>query len=273
MPILYLVATPIGNLEDITLRALRILGEVGLVAAEDTRKTRRLFARYDIKTPLTSYHEYSTEAVLQHILDKLKDMDVALVSEAGMPGISDPGYALVVAAIQRGIPVVPIPGPSVVLAALAVSGLSTNRFLYLGFLPRRPSDRRQTLQSVAKEPGTILAFESPHRLRAALSDIFATLGDRRMAVCREMTKMHEEVFRGVVSAVLERFSAPRGEFTLVIEGAGEQPASPTSNDVRTRLRQLQASGLPAREAVSRIAREFGLPHREVYRMWLEAKAG
>ncbi|MFH1487257.1 MAG: 16S rRNA (cytidine(1402)-2'-O)-methyltransferase [Chloroflexota bacterium] len=269
MPTLYLIATPIGNLEDVSLRALRVLSEVGLVAAEDTRKTRRLFARHNIKTPLTSYHEYSSEATLHYLLDKLKEIDVAMVSEAGMPGISDPGYPLVLAAIERGIPVVPIPGPSVVLTALAVSGLPTNRFLYLGFLPRRQSERRLLLTSTANERGTIVVFESPHRLRASLGDIATTLGDRRIAVCREMTKFHEEVFRGNVAAALEHFQEPRGEFTLVIEGATAEPPHAEPAHVQSALRQLRDNGIPAKEAVSRVSKDLGLPRREVYKAWLE----
>lgn len=271
MPTLYLVATPIGNLEDVTLRALRILGEVGLVAAEDTRKTRRLFARYNIKTPLTSYHEHSTEATLHYLLDKLKEVDVALVSEAGVPGISDPGYRLVTAAIEQGIPVVAIPGPSVVLTALAVSGLPTNRFLYLGFLPRRQSERRLLLASIVDERGTIVAFESPHRLRAALSDIATVLGDRRLAVCREMTKLYEEVFRGTAGAALEHFQEPRGEFTLVIEGARQERPAASPEETQGRLHQLYEKGIPAKEAIAQVVKEMGLPKREVYKAWLKLR--
>jgi 16S rRNA (cytidine1402-2'-O)-methyltransferase len=164
MPALYVVATPIGNLEDITLRALRVLREVKLIAAEDTRKTRRLLNAYDIKTPMTSYYEHNKLAKLDSILDSLKEIDVALVSEAGMPGISDPGYELIAAAGRRGIPVVPVPGPSAITAALAVSGLPTDRFTYIGFLPGKSGARRRTLESIVNEPGTIIALEAPHRL-------------------------------------------------------------------------------------------------------------
>jgi 16S rRNA (cytidine1402-2'-O)-methyltransferase len=181
---LYIVATPIGNLEDISLRALRTLREVKLIAAEDTRRTRKLLNAYDIKTPTTSYHEHNKLAKLDYILDCLKEGDVALVSDAGMPGISDPGYELIVAAGQRGIPLVPIPGPSVVTTALVVSGLDTGQFRYLGYLPAKAVARRRQLQSIAGEPATIIVFETPHRLRAALKDILAVLGDRRIAVCR-----------------------------------------------------------------------------------------
>jgi 16S rRNA (cytidine1402-2'-O)-methyltransferase len=218
MPVLYIIATPIGNLEDISLRALRLLREVKLIAAEDTRTTRRLLNAYNIKTPLTSYHEHSERAKLDYLLNYLEKEDMALVSEAGMPGLSDPGYELIVAAIERGIPVVPIPGASAVITALVVSGLPTDQFLYVGFLPRRKGQRQRLLSSIIEEPRTIVAFETPHRLREALSDIEEILGDRRISVCRELTKIHEEIFRGRVSQAKEHFVEPRGEFSLVIEG-------------------------------------------------------
>ena len=218
MAILYVVATPIGNLEDISLRALRVLREVKLIAAEDTRKTRRLLNAYNIETPLTSYHEHSKRAKLDYLLSYLEKEDLALVSEAGMPGLSDPGYDLIVAAIERGISVVPVPGPSAVITALVVSGLPTDQFVYVGFLPRRKGQRQRLLNSIVDEPRTIVAFEAPHRLREALTDIEEILGDRRMSVCRELTKIYEEIFRGRVSQAREYFVEPRGEFSLVIEG-------------------------------------------------------
>lgn len=218
MPALYVIATPIGNLEDISLRALRLLREVKLIAAEDTRVTRRLLNAYSIKTPVTSYHEHSRRAKLDYLLDYLEKEDLALVSEAGMPGLSDPGYELIVAAIERRIPVVPIPGASAVITALVVSGLPTDQFLYIGFLPRRKGQRQRLLSSIAHEPRTIVAFETPHRLREALSDIEEILGNRRLSVCRELTKIHEEVFRGRVNEAREYFTQPRGEFSLVVEG-------------------------------------------------------
>jgi 16S rRNA (cytidine1402-2'-O)-methyltransferase len=218
MPVLYVIATPIGNLEDISLRALRLLQEVKLIAAEDTRTTRHLLNAHNIKTPLTSYHEHSKRAKLDYLLNYLEKEDVALVSEAGMPGLSDPGYELVIAAIERGISVVPIPGASAVITALVVSGLPTDQFLYIGFLPRRKGQRQRLLNSIVDEPRTIVAFETPHRLREALSDIEEILGNRRLSVCRELTKVHEEIFRGRVSQAREYFVEPRGEFSLVIEG-------------------------------------------------------
>jgi len=207
MPVLYVIATPIGNLEDISLRALRLLREVKLIAAEDTRTTRHLLNAHNIKTPLTSYHEHSKRAKLDYLLNYLEKEDLALVSEAGTPGLSD-----------HGISVVPIPGASAVITALVVSGLPTDQFLYLGFLPRRKGQRQRLLSSILDEPRTIVAFETPHRLREALSDIEEILGNRRLCVCRELTKVHEEIFRGRVSQAREHFAEPRGEFSLVIEG-------------------------------------------------------
>ncbi len=183
-PALYVVATPIGNLRDITLRALDVLTGADVVAAEDTRKTKRLLTRYDIKTPMTSYYEHNKLTKLDYILGCLQEGDVALVSEAGTPGVSDPGYELILAANQQGIPVIPIPGPSVVVTALVVSGLPTDRFTYIGFLPHKATARQRALESVAGESGTIIAFESPHRVTTTLKDLLLILGDRRMAVCR-----------------------------------------------------------------------------------------
>jgi 16S rRNA (cytidine1402-2'-O)-methyltransferase len=218
MSTLYVIATPIGNLEDISLRALRLLREVKLIAAEDTRTTRFLLNAYDIKTPITSYHEHSKRAKLDYLLDYLENEDLALVSEAGMPGLSDPGYKLVIAAVERGIPVVPVPGASAVITALVVSGLPTDQFIYVGFLPRRKGQRQRLLESLREERRTVVAFETPHRLGEALSDIEEVLGDRSMCVCRELTKVHEEIFRGRVSEARGHFIEPRGEFSLVIEG-------------------------------------------------------
>ena len=268
MPSLYVVATPIGNLEDISLRALRTLREVKLIIAEDTRKTKRLLNTHNIKTPTTSYHEHNKWTKLGYILSRLDGEDAALVSEAGMPGISDPGYELIVSASQRGIPIVPIPGPSVVITALAVSGLPAGRFTYIGFLPRRAGDRRRLLQSVADEHGTIIAFESPHRLPAALNDILQVLGDRKVAVCRELTKIHEEVFRGRISQAIEHFTEPRGEFTLVIEGKSEKDKPQLTEDIERRLHHMRLSGVTAKEAITKVAGDTGLSKKELYRAWL-----
>jgi 16S rRNA (cytidine1402-2'-O)-methyltransferase len=268
MAALYLVATPIGNLEDISPRALRTLREVSLIAAEDTRRTRQLLNKYDIKTPLISYHEYNKWSKMGYILDFLATGDVALVSDAGMPGMSDPGYELVVTANERGIPVVPVPGPSAVITALVISGLPTDRFIYLGFLSRKAGSRLKQLESVASERGTIVALESPHRLRATLGDVLSVLGDRRLAVCRELTKIHEEVFRGVVSQALAHFTQPKGEFTLVIAGREAKEEPRLTEDIERQLQNLRLSGVAAKEAVTRVAKETGLSRRELYRAWL-----
>ena len=274
MPNLYVVATPIGNLEDISLRALRVLREVKLIAAEDTRKTKRLLNAYGIKTPMTSYHEHNERAKLDYILNYLKENDVALVSEAGMPGVSDPGYKLIVATNGTGIPVTPVPGPSAVITALAVSGLPTDRFLYLGFLPRRAAARRQMLKSVAEETGTLLILEAPHRLQATLNDLQQVLGDRQIAVCRELTKLHEEVIRGTISQTRARFTEPRGEFTLVIEGRKEEKPDKSGEAIEKRLSDMYRGGVKAKEAIARVAEETGLTRRELYRAWLKMdKAG
>lgn len=269
MSVLYIVATPIGNLEDISLRAIRVLREVNLIAAEDTRKTRRLLARYDIGTPMTSYYEHSKRGKLEYILERLKQEDIALVSEAGMPGLSDPGYELVTAASERGIRVVPIPGPSAVITALVVSGLPTDRFTYLGFLPHKTAARKRLLESAVSEPGSIVVLETPHRLRAALEDIKLILGDRRIAVCRELTKRFEEVYRGTVSQASEHFRTPRGEFTLVIEGKRAPKQPPMTAEIEEQLHYQYLSGATAKEAIARIAGETGLPRKELYRTWLK----
>ncbi len=268
MPTLYVVATPIGNLEDISLRALRILREVKLIAAEDTRKTKRLLTKYNIKTPMTSYHEHNKWTKLDYILGYLEGADVALVSEAGTPGISDPGYELIVAASQRGIPVVPIPGPSVVITALTISGLATERFTYLGFLPSRANGRRRILKTVVDEYGTLVVLEAPHRLLASLNDMLLVLGDRKLTVCRELTKVHEEVFRGRISQAIEHFAEPRGEFTLVIGGKREKDKPQLTEDIERQLCQMRLSGITAKEATARVAEETGLSKKELYRAWL-----
>ena len=269
MPTLYVVATPIGNLGDISLRALRTLRDVKLIAAEDTRRTKRLLITYDIKTPMTSYHERNKWTKLDYILGCLEEGDVALVSNAGTPGIADPGYELIVAANQRGIPVVPIPGPSVVIMALVVSGLPTEKFVYIGFLPHKAGARRRLLQSVADEYGTIVLLETPHRLQAALNDMLLVLGDRKIAVCRELTKIHEEVFRGTISQAIEHFTELRGEFTLVVEGRGGKDKPQLTEDVERQLHHMRQSGGTAKEAIAKVSKETGLSRKELYRAWLK----
>ena len=269
MGVLYVVATPIGNLEDITLRALRVLKEVGLIAAEDTRTTRKLLGHYGIETPMTSYHEHNRAAKIPQLVEALQTLDVALVSEAGTPAISDPGRELVASAIEAGIRVVPVPGPSAVTSALAASGLPNRQFLYVGFLPRRRGERRRLLESLKGLDAALVAFEAPHRIRSSLQDIADLLGDRELAVCRELTKVHEEIFRGTASQALVRFSEPRGEFTLVIGPPPEGQASTDPELARDQLARLKEQGLSARESVAVVAEATGIPRRELYRLWLD----
>jgi len=271
MPALYIVATPIGNLEDVTLRALRVLKEVKLIAAEDTRKTKRLLDHYGIHTPMTSYYEHNKMTKLGYLLRFLETDDLALVSEAGMPGISDPGYELVVAAARQGVRVVPIPGPSAIVAAVAVSGLPTNQFTYLGFLPRKKSERARLLEQVAQEPRTLVAFEAPHRLTDTLRDMLEVLGDRRMAIVRELTKLHEEVFRGTMSEAIEHFQEPRGEFTVVIEGSRKETKAGTTAEIESEILALQRQGVSAKEAIARLSAVTGLPRKGLYQSWLAVK--
>lgn len=274
MGALYLVATPIGNLEDIALRALRVLGEVLLIAAEDTRTTRKLLAHHGIRARLLSYNEHNMKGRTPQILAALETGDVAFASEAGTPGVSDPGYELARAAIEAGYPVVAIPGASALLTALSASGLPMREFTFLGFLPRRSSERRKLLESLKNDRRTLVVFESPRRLRKALEDILAVLGDRRIAAAREMTKVHEEVFRATVSEALAHFTEPRGEFTIVIEGAPPEAAvaaltGESEHHARKQLARLRAAGVKGREAARRVAAETGLPQRDVYRLWTE----
>lgn len=220
MGTLYVVGTPIGNLEDVTLRALRILREVDLIAAEDTRTTRTLLRAHSIDTPLTSFHEFSAPGKIRRLVDRLEHDDMALVSEAGTPGLSDPGFPLVKAALEAGHAVTPVPGPSAILAALVASGLPMHSFHFLGFLPRKSGQRRRALEEVAAEDATLVAFEAPHRLVASLADAAVVLGDRPMVAARELTKKFEEIVRGTIPELLVRFQqqTPRGEFTLVFGG-------------------------------------------------------
>ena len=268
MGILYVVGTPIGNLEDVTLRAIRTLKEVALIAAEDTRRARILLNRYEIDTPTISYFEHSSPARHKQILTTLQQNDVALISEAGMPGISDPGYELIQEAIRRGFTVVPIPGPSALLSALVVSGLPTDSFVFLGFLSRRRRERRQTLEEVKSEKRTLVIYEAPHRLAPCLEDIHHVLGNRQMAVARELTKIHEEVFRGTVTDAIAHFAAatPRGEFVLVIQGAthSEDTAHYSVEQILAIARQLVGEGLSAREAAVEAARRTGGDRRRIY---------
>jgi len=268
MGTLYLVATPIGNLEDITARALRILAEVRLIAAEDTRQTRKLLTHYDIHTPLTSYYEHNKLSKLDNILDSLGGGDVALVSDAGTPGLNDPGYELVRAALQAGHTVSPLPGACAPIAALVSSGLPTDAFLYLGYLPRKASERRQFISTLETLPYTLIFLETPHRLVEALSDLQAALGDRQVVVARELTKLHEEILRLPLSKARLHFDEhpPRGEFTLVLAGSSLQEADKWSethlmNAIHTALSQDETTTSLA----ARLAAESGWERREVYK--------
>ncbi len=225
MGILFIVATPIGNLEDTTFRAVRILSEVDLIAAEDTRQTRILLSKYNIHTPLTSYHKFNIRSKTGHILDLLgQGKNIALVSDAGMPGISDPGYELIRDAIARGIKVEPIPGASAVVTALAVSGLPTEKFIFEGFLPKKPGKRRKALKALKDSPYTIIIYESPFRVVKTVQEIQAVMGERPIAVCRELTKKFEEVIRGKAGEVLEKIKETRvrGEIVIVISSQDTQ---------------------------------------------------
>lgn len=220
---LYIVATPIGNLEDMTLRALRTLKEVSLIAAEDTRHTKILLDKYEIKTPYTSYHSYTGDEKVDRIIDVLKEgKSVAVVSDAGTPGISDPAYTLIRKAIENNIRIIPIPGASSLLAAIVISGLPMDKFLYLGFLPLKKG-RQTLLTNLTEEKRTMVIFEAPHRILRTLSDLQKFWGDRQIACCRELTKIHEEAFRGTISESIQYFSKgnPKGEFVLVVQGANK----------------------------------------------------
>ncbi len=274
MPTLYLVPTPIGNLEDITLRALRILREVRLIAAEDTRTTRKLLTHYEITTPLTSYHEHNKLTKLDAVLDALDAGDVALVSDAGTPGVSDPGYELVKAALERAITVVPLPGASAAVAALVASGLPTDRFLFVGFLPRKDKALRDTLADLREERATLIAYESPNRLAATLAAVRDVLGDRPVAVARELTKLFEEIRRGPASAVLAHYleSPPKGEITLVIGGAEDETAAdqPWDEDrVRAALQDRLEAGAGRKDAARAVADLAGWNRRDVYNLDLQ----
>jgi 16S rRNA (cytidine1402-2'-O)-methyltransferase len=269
---LYVVATPLGNLEDITLRALRVLREARLIACEDTRRTAGLLKAHGIATPTTPYFEHNERWKGARVLDVIRQGgDVALVSDAGTPGISDPGYRLVREARAEGLPVVPIPGPSAAVAALSVSGLPTDRFLFVGFLPPRSGARRKAIEELAGASDTLLFYESPVRVLACLEDMREILGDRPAFLCREATKLHEEYRPGTLSELRSHLAGRKeikGEIVLVVGGAAEAPpaASETAEELFARL---TAEGRTRREAVKEVARALGLPARDVYRRVLQ----
>jgi 16S rRNA (cytidine1402-2'-O)-methyltransferase len=267
---LFVVATPIGNLEDITLRALRVLREASVVAAEDTRRTAGLLRYFEIETPQLSLHEHNERWRIRPVLDRLERGEaVALVTDAGTPLVSDPGAELVRAVIAEGHRVEVVPGPSAVLAALVGSGLPAESFSFLGFPPPRRQARRSWLAAAAAEPRTVVFFEAPHRIAATLQDLVETLGNREVAVGRELTKLHEEVLRGAAADVLARLGTPRGEYTVVVAPPAEATAGqdrPTLEDHRAweEFQALTAGGAGRRDAIATLARRYGRPGREVY---------
>jgi 16S rRNA (cytidine1402-2'-O)-methyltransferase len=262
---LYVVATPIGNLEDLSFRAVRVLREVRVIACEDTRHTRLLLQQHGIATPLVSYHEHNEQTRTPELVRRLQAGEsVALVSDAGTPLLSDPGYTLIRRAIAAGVPVVPIPGPSAITAALSVAGLPTDRFVFLGFLPRKTAERRRALEAVAAIPWTLVLFEAPTRTEATLRDLEDVLGDRPVALVRELTKRFEEALRGSLAEVRDQVEHRplRGEVTLIVGGTLQ--AVPSVGDPREELKTLLAAGTPTTEAVRQVAKRHGLPRRAVY---------
>jgi 16S rRNA (cytidine1402-2'-O)-methyltransferase len=274
---LYIVATPIGNLEDITLRALRVLKEVDIVAAEDTRVTRKLLSHYDVHTPLIAYHQHSKGGRAEEIVGMLSaGKDVALVSDAGTPGISDPGHELIAICVAEGVQLIPVPGAAAIVGALVVSGMPTAHFLFDGFPPRKESERRTYFRSLKSETRTICLYESPLRLIKTLEAIRTELGERPLAVVRELTKFFEEIFRGAPCEALEHFSKAkvRGEIVIVLRGASPDAAELRQSPEQTlesRLRELMDAGTSERDAVRQCVIEFHLPRRQVYAAALKLK--
>ena len=275
---LYLVATPIGNLEDITLRALRILKEVDIIAAEDTRQTAKLLNHYDIKKPMISYHEHNKKSKGEEIIRLLLDgKSVALVSDAGMPSISDPGEDLVRLCIENTIEVVPIPGPSASLTALSVSGLSTSQFAFIGFLPVKGKERNEILEKLANEEKTMILYEAPHRLIDTLKDLRSFVGNRRISISRELTKKFEETIRCNLDEAIEEFSARniKGEFVLVLEGKSPEDIEEERKQmwadvsIREHIIMYMDKGLSKKEAVALVAKERGISKKEVYNIAIE----
>jgi 16S rRNA (cytidine1402-2'-O)-methyltransferase len=266
---LYIVATPIGNLEDITLRALRILRECDLVACEDTRQSRKLLDHASISKPMVSYHDHNEAVRTAELIEKLQGgAKIALVSDAGTPMISDPGYRLVVAAVEAGIAVVPIPGASAAIAAMSASGLPPDSFRFCGFLPPRGAARKKALEEVAHETATLIFYEAPHRIVEALEDIAAVMGSRRVVVAREITKIHEEFLRGTaaeIRATLAARPSVKGEITILI---AKQEGALVHEDISIEdaVRALEQSGIARMDAIKRVAKERGLGKRDVYRL-------
>jgi 16S rRNA (cytidine1402-2'-O)-methyltransferase len=270
---LYIVATPIGNLEDITLRALRVLKEVDVVAAEDTRHTQVLLNHYGIQTPLTSYHEHNERTKAEALVKQLlKGQDVALVSDAGTPAISDPGFRLVKQAVDAGIRVIPLPGASALTAVLSASGLPTDRVAFEGFLPAKKKQRREKLRALRDEARTLLFYEAPHRLAETLDDVHELLGDREAVLAREVSKVHEEFLRGRISELLHalRRREIRGEFTLIISGSAGEIAV-TEDRLKAEIYELHLRGMRVKEIAEVLGEKFGYPKKEIYRLALAGK--
>ena len=268
---LYIVATPIGNLEDITLRALRVLKEADLIAAEDTRHTRKLLTHYGLSTPLTSYYDEVEAEKAALLVEQLKSgKNIALVSDAGTPTLSDPGFRLVQAAVREAIPIIPVPGPSALTAALSVSGLPTDRFAFEGFLPAKKRERRERLQRLREETRTLVFYESPHRLKESLNDLLEVLGDRELVLGREVTKVYEEFIRGRISEVSAAVGRgePRGEITMVIGGYGGD-GGPGEELLRVEIEKLKKKGLRVKEIAEILGEKFSYPKKEIYRLALE----
>ncbi len=271
---LYVVATPIGNLADITLRALSVLREVDLIAAEDTRVTHNLLRHYEIDTPMTPYHQHSLGRKAQQLLGMLQQgKSIAIVSDAGTPGISDPGHEIITLCIQHDVPVVSIPGPAAIISALVVSGLSTRRFIFEGFPPRRQRERISYLEAMKTETRTMVFYESPHRVLTTLRAMLDAWGDRPVAVARELTKMFEEIHRGTLTSAIERFTAvaAKGEICIVVSGVTE-PSEPTATDeIEDAIQEAMDSGISDRDAVHQVAEAYSVPKKEVYRRMLDMK--
>jgi len=263
---LYLVATPIGNLEDITFRAVRILKEVPLIAAEDTRTSKTLLKAYQINTKLTSYHDHNKENKTPKLLDHLKSLDMALISDAGTPAINDPGFYLVKAALEAGHQVIPIPGPSAPVAALSASGFPTDNFLYLGYLPRKTKGRKDFLENIKEHPWTLVFLETPHRLIQSLEDMLVVLGDREIAVARELTKLHEEIYRGTISETREHYIQyePKGEITLIISGRGNETVWSKEKLLLSIQEESKLGELSPTRIAKNLAEKSGWSRRDIY---------
>ena len=268
---LYIVGTPIGNLEDMTFRAVRILQGVDAIAAEDTRHTGKLLHHFQITTPQVSYHEHNRITRTGELVERLQQgQAIALVSDAGMPGISDPGYELVKACVEAGLTVVPIPGCSAVVAALTASGLPSDRFVFEGFLPAKPKDRRAHLEQLKSESRTLVFYEAPHRLRQTLQDLLMLGGDRAIVLARELTKLHEEFWRGTIAEAVDQYRdrEPMGEFTLVLAGAELNPLILSDEALKTELQTLLNQGISRSEASRQLAQQTALPRRQIYQLAL-----